>query len=35
VLERAPVDLLSLVLVGFSLAGGFLLRENGGHGAAS
>ncbi|RTI17576.1 hypothetical protein CSW23_05945, partial [Thermus scotoductus] len=35
VLERAPVDPLSLLLVGLSLAGGFLLRENGGHGAAS
>ncbi|TFU16316.1 hypothetical protein [Thermus tengchongensis] len=35
VLERAPVDPLSLLLVGLSLAGGFLLRENGGHGATS
>ncbi|MFN4072207.1 MAG: hypothetical protein ACK4G4_02115 [Thermus sp.] len=35
VLERAPVDPLSLLLVGLSLAGSLLLRENGGHGAAS
>jgi len=35
VLEPAPLDPLSLLLVGFSLAGGLLLRENGGHGAAS
>jgi hypothetical protein len=35
VLERAPLDPLSLLLVGLSLAGGLLLRENGGHGTAS
>lgn len=35
VLERAPLDLLSLLLVGLSLAGGALLRENGGHGTAA
>lgn len=35
VLERAPLDALSLLLVGLSLAGGALLRENGGHGTAS
>ncbi|MFN4070501.1 MAG: hypothetical protein ACK4HT_02910 [Thermus caldifontis] len=35
VVEPAPVDPLSLLLVGLSLAGGLLLRENGGHGAAS
>jgi hypothetical protein len=35
VLERAPLDPLSLLLVALSLAGGLLLRENGGHGAAS
>lgn len=32
VLERAPLDPLSLLLVALSLAGGALLRENGGHG---
>ncbi|GAB5603868.1 hypothetical protein FJNA_23940 [Thermus sp. FJN-A] len=32
VLERAPLDPLSLLLVGLSLAGGLLLKENGGHG---
>ncbi|WP_408646657.1 hypothetical protein [Thermus sediminis] len=35
VLERAPLDPLSLLLVGLSLAGGLLLRENGRDGAAS
>ncbi|WP_038055166.1 hypothetical protein [Thermus amyloliquefaciens] len=35
VLERAPLDPLSLLLVGLSLAGGILLRENGGHGTAA
>lgn len=35
VVEPAGVDLLSLLLVGLSLAGGVLLRENGGHGKAS
>lgn len=35
VLEPASVDPLSLLLVGLSLAGGVLLRENGGHGTAS
>ncbi|GAA5334135.1 MULTISPECIES: hypothetical protein [Thermus] len=32
VLEPAPLDPLSLLLVGLSLLGGLLLRENGGHG---
>lgn len=35
ILERAPLDALSLLLAGLSLAGGLLLRENRGHGAAS
>ncbi|WP_114313078.1 hypothetical protein [Thermus caldifontis] len=35
VLEPVGVDPLSLLLVGLSLAGGVLLRENGGHGTAS
>ena len=34
-LEPAPLDPLSLLLVGLSLAGGLLLKENGAHGAAS
>ncbi len=34
-LEPAPLDPLSLLLVGLSLTGGLLLRENGGHGKAS
>ena len=34
-LEPAPLDPLSLLLVGLSLAGGLLLKENGEHGAAS
>lgn len=35
VLEPAPADPLSFLLVGLSLAGGFLLRENKGHGTTS
>ncbi|MCS6868114.1 hypothetical protein [Thermus sp.] len=34
-LEPAPLDPLSLLLVGLSLAGGVLLGENGRHGTAS
>lgn len=35
VLEPAPLDPLSLLLVGLSLLGALLLRENGGHGTAA
>ncbi|TBH17595.1 hypothetical protein [Thermus thermamylovorans] len=34
-LEPAPLDPLSLLLVGLSLLGGLLLRENRGHGTAA